>query len=176
MRDRQQGCADIEGGIESKEFDSGGAMASNSSKPSPLQSSLLDRLTVSAGSGATDSLMRELSALLGAAALSTTRDLTRWPLVSRSVLNYGVAGFTGRMLTNADIPEVERNIARAIQQFEPRLDPKTLRVEVLTDAPNQTAHVWRVRITADRRDSSVRLPVEFWAVVEAESGHMQMAQ
>lgn len=151
-------------------------MASNSSRSVPLQSSLMERLTVSTSSGSSDSLMRELSALLNAVALSSTRDLSRWPLVSRSVLNYGVAGFTGRMLTNADIPEIERNITRAIQQFEPRLDPKSLQVTVLADSAEKASHGWRVRITAERRDVSARLPVEFWAVIDAESGHMQMAQ
>lgn len=142
--------------------------------------SLFDRLTLAAPSGAApsgtdDSLKRDLSALLNATALSASQDLSRWPLVSRSVLNFGVPGFTGRMLTNADIPEIQRHITKAIQQFEPRLHPKRIRVSVLTDPIDGSPHGWRVRIEAQRRDVSDRMPLEFWAVIEPETGQLQMS-
>lgn len=139
------------------------------------QPSLLDRLSTSPVSDKADNLLRDLSALLNSTALSASRDLSRWPLASRSVLNYGVAGLTGRMLTNADIPQVERYIARAIQLFEPRLDPKSVQVTVITDGPGQALHQWSVRIQAQRRSATAQAPIECWAVIDAESGQLNMS-
>ncbi len=141
----------------------------------PSQPSLIDRLTLGTPASPSECLKRDLAALLSAAALASSRDLSRWPHVSRSVLNYGVSGFTGRMLTNADIPEIERNITRAIQRFEPRLDPHSVEVTVLADSANSTAEGWPVRIVAQRSAMPGKLPLEFWAVVDAQSGHLHMS-
>lgn len=153
-------------------------MASNSSRSILSQPSLWDRLAVAPVSENQDTLLRDLSFLLNTTALSASRDLSRWPRVSRSVLNYGIAGFTGRMLTNADIPQVQRVITRAIQQFEPRLDPKSVQVAVLTGQPGQSVHQWSVRIQAQRRDIAIHASaaIECWAVIDAESGQLSMSE
>lgn len=174
-------------------------MASNASNSSGHWPSLLDRLNNSgtdelpiatatrAGSLARstaqslpdnqyrDSLARDLACLLNACALSASRDLTRWPNVARSVLNFGVPGFTGRTLTNADVPEIQRSIQRAIQNFEPRLNPKSIKVFVFADLPDKPTTHWQVTIIAQYSNATLPGSLEFQAVIDAESGLISMA-
>src|SRR5690606_21741283 len=56
--------------------------------------------------------------------------LTDYPLVARSVLNYGISDLTGISVANADVFDLERGLRRAIIQYEPRILPKSLRITV----------------------------------------------
>jgi len=51
----------------------------------------------------------------------------------RSTLNYGVPAFSGITLSSMDTITIERAVADAIQNFEPRIDPESLSVEVKVD-------------------------------------------
>jgi type VI secretion system protein ImpF len=52
--------------------------------------------------------------------------LKNFPLAARSVLNYGSRQFCG--MISPDLEELERQLTDAIQIFEPRINPHTLRV------------------------------------------------
>ena len=51
----------------------------------------------------------------------------------RSTLNYGVPAFSGITLSSMDTITIERAVVDAIQNFEPRIDPESLSVEVKVD-------------------------------------------
>ncbi len=109
-----------------------------------LRPSLLERLTSAKGVdlGAAQehggsslaelrqSVRRELTALFNATALSATQNLDLCPHVQRSVLNYGLPDLSGKTASSIDRPWLERQLARAIRDFEPRLRPQSLRVSV----------------------------------------------
>ena len=61
-------------------------------------------------------------------ALWRSHDLAR-----RSVLNYGMPSFSGITLSSMDTATIERETAQAIRNFEPRIDPDSLSVEVNID-------------------------------------------
>jgi type VI secretion system protein ImpF len=107
-----------------------------------LQPSLLDRLTdtrpdVRMSSGGVrvltveelrEGVRRDLAALFNATALDVVEDLTDYPNVQRSTVNFGMPDMSGRTASGVDMKELERALNRAIHDFEPRLIEDTVRV------------------------------------------------
>ena len=98
-----------------------------------VQPSLLDRLTDERGGrredgGRTFSLrslraviLRDVSWLLNATPLDSSVDLSAYPDVASSVLNYGVRPMAGQGGGTMDRSHFERAIQEALTVFEPRL-------------------------------------------------------
>jgi type VI secretion system protein ImpF len=60
-------------------------------------------------------------------------DVTAWqdvPQVRSSVINFGIPALSGITISAMHFAPIENAIRQAIIQFEPRIDPKTLSVEV----------------------------------------------
>lgn len=109
-----------------------------------LQPSLLDRLTDDEPKKRHESrdqrvlsirklrecVLRDLSWLLNSVNLSTMEDLTRYPDVARSVLNYGMPDLSGHTASGIEINGLERLLRQAIINFEPRLLSNTVRVKL----------------------------------------------
>jgi type VI secretion system lysozyme-like protein len=101
--------------------------------------SLFDRLTNTTPS--TDweiadklekSIKRDLEQLLNSRKLeSCLHDLTPYPEVQTSVLNYGIDEYAGLIRNDVNIYKVTEMIRHAILLYEPRIVPETL--EVLAD-------------------------------------------
>lgn len=77
-----------------------------------------------------EALLRDLGWLLNARNAWDHIDLEGLPHVQRSVLNYGIAPLAGQVLSEFDRKDIEVNIHRAILDFEPRILPETLSVNV----------------------------------------------
>ena len=75
------------------------------------------------------SIRRDLAWLLNTISFESAQDIEAYPRVKDSVLNFGVRDFAGRTSGVASEREQARAIRGAIRRFEPRLDPRTLRVE-----------------------------------------------
>lgn len=107
-----------------------------------LQPSLLDRLTDDAPETRTEPaarrvidvarlreiILRDLEWLLNTSASEAGDDLSAYPHVARSTLNYGIRELSGATATVDRAVEIQRSIRRAIEAFEPRILPETLHV------------------------------------------------
>jgi len=107
-----------------------------------LQPSLLDRLTDHAPEHKRESfeqqtlstpqlrqaVLRDLASLLNTVNLATTEDLAAAPLAAKSVINYGIPGFTGLLRSSSKAAGLEAAVVEAIRAFEPRIRPDTLQV------------------------------------------------
>lgn len=107
-----------------------------------LQPSLIDRLIDTSPNQKRDgpdqqalsmtqlrqAVLRDLSALLNTTNLGTLKDLSDTPLVAKSTLNYGIPGFAGMIESASRVVALERELVEAIQLYEPRIRPGTLRV------------------------------------------------
>ncbi|MCA9726827.1 MAG: type VI secretion system baseplate subunit TssE [Candidatus Eisenbacteria bacterium] len=112
------------------------------SQQEKLQPSLLDRLTddeperreesrdrrVLNIPRLRESVVRDLSWLLNTAHLAASVDLSDYPEVERSTLNYGMPDFTGQTASTVDPSAIEKLVRQAIISFEPRILPDTVRV------------------------------------------------
>ena len=119
-----------------------------------LQPALLDRLTddepgnrqellqnavVSKGR-LKRTVLRDLVWLLNTTAHHTRDQLSDYPEVRRSVINYGIPVLSGQHFSGVDWRELERGIHDAILAFEPRILPDSLKVTAIAPVDNLGHH------------------------------------
>jgi type VI secretion system protein ImpF len=75
-----------------------------------------------------DSVRRDLAALFNATSLEVVQDLTDYPNVQRSTLNFGMPDMSGKTASGVDLKDLERALQRAIHEFEPRLLEDSVKV------------------------------------------------
>lgn len=112
-----------------------------------LQPSLLDRLTDHARDTTREPasawiidvprlrqiIQRDLRWLLNTANLAAGQDLSEYPHVARSVLNYGISDISGAIARPGRASDICQAIRRAIEAFEPRLLPESLHIDMRQD-------------------------------------------
>jgi type VI secretion system protein ImpF len=125
-----------------------------------LQPSLLDRLTdenpqngveardqrVVSWQRLRDAVRRDLTWLLNCVHLEATQDLSAWPLVARSTVNYGLPETTGVPLANVDVDTLQKRVRQAVLDFEPRLlrSKLSVTIEKDTEAMNRNSLVFLI--------------------------------
>ncbi|MEL0587599.1 MAG: type VI secretion system baseplate subunit TssE [Candidatus Thiodiazotropha sp. (ex. Lucinoma kazani)] len=117
-----------------------------------LQPSLFDRLTDDEPGKTRESqdkraismrrlrqmVLRDLASLLNTTNLATTEDLAPYPEVERSVLNYGLSELSGHLVSGMDLNRLERMVRQAVQNFEPRILPQTVKVRSIRDTGKES--------------------------------------
>ncbi len=115
-----------------------------------LQPSLLDRLTddepeklteqesrrVLSAEKLRESVRRDLAWLFNTTCLDAVQDLSDFPEVEHSTLNYGLPDLAGCTVSSIRVQNIERGLRRTILEYEPRLVRSSIRV-ALTVNPNQ---------------------------------------
>ncbi len=118
-----------------------------------LQPALLDRLTdeqpgetlesrdrrVLSLGRLREAVLRDLAWLLNTTRMEASEDLTDYPVVARSVVNFGIPELTGTVVSELDASGLESLIRTCIWTYEPRLRRDTLQVRVL-HTPEETNH------------------------------------
>ena len=84
------------------------------------------------------SVIRDLQWLLNAGCLETTQDLSIYPHVKQSVLNFGIPDLTGTAASNADRTALERVLRQVIVDFEPRIIKTSLKVRAQATGEHNT--------------------------------------
>jgi type VI secretion system protein ImpF len=95
-----------------------------------------------------ESVQRDLGWLLNSASLDTTEDLTPYPEVAKSVVNFGMPSFAGRTVATIDPKATAQRIRETIETFEPRLS----RVQVTPESED----------TGDGMTLTFRIEGELW--------------
>jgi type VI secretion system protein ImpF len=117
---------------------------------------------------------RELSWLLNTTNLAAVEDLTPYPEVRTSVLNYGVPDLAGKTLTSQVVQGRAREIRDAIRAFEPRMDPRRLDVEPLTSKERENAITYVIR--GDVTSAVQAMPVEFKTDIELDTASVTVRE
>jgi type VI secretion system protein ImpF len=78
-------------------------------------------------------IKRDLDWLLNASQFAPQEQLSDYPEITRSVLNYGMPDFTGKTISGFDPIKIERLLKQVIINFEPRIIERTLVVRVIAD-------------------------------------------
>jgi type VI secretion system protein ImpF len=152
-----------------------------------LQPSLLDRLTDDEPEKKIESrdkrvlsvrrlrecIKRDLAWLLNTGNLADVQDLSDYPLVTQSVLNYGMPDLTGITAVSADVHAIERHLRQIIQTYEPRILKNRLRVRVTTtDQMSQNA--LRFEIECDMWAEPVPERLYLKTEVDLETGNVSV--
>jgi type VI secretion system protein ImpF len=109
---------------------------------------------------------------------SRSEELALWKgldYARRSVLNFGMPAFSGVTLSSMDTSAIEQAVAEAIRNFEPRIDPSTLSVEVQLDHGNHHNSMQLV-IRGQMWSQPVPLELLLAADVDVETGNTQVRE
>jgi type VI secretion system protein ImpF len=125
-----------------------------------LQPSLLDRLTDEAPDEQSESrsrrvismnrlralVKRDLAWLLNTGHMEALQDLSDYPEVQRSVINYGMPDLSGAAVAGLTSDQIERMVKTAILTFEPRVLTNSLdiRSQVSPENMNRNAIVFEI--------------------------------
>ncbi|MFY9476167.1 MAG: type VI secretion system baseplate subunit TssE [Aquabacterium sp.] len=166
-----------------------------------LQPSLLDRLTDEAPGTTSEppqarvltrqqlraAVLRDLSWLFNANRAEPSRrmghvqrspqvlaELALWqqcPMAQRSVLNFGLPSLSGESIGKLDLRATARDIEQAIIDFEPRIDPQTLEVDVQIDGSAREHHnQLKLVIRGHMWNQPVPLELLLSAAMDVETG------
>jgi len=124
-----------------------------------------------------EAVLRDLQWLLNATRLKDQHALATYPEVERSVVNYGMPGFSGETASRVDVTDLEQQIRDAILRFEPRILPDTLRVEALAqDSPLDWHNVVSVQIQGHIWSQPVPLEILLHTKMDLESGQVELSE
>ena len=84
------------------------------------------------------SVIRDLQWLLNAGCLETVQDLSGYPQVKQSVLNFGIPDLTGTTASSVDSTTLERMLRKRILDFEPRILSRSLKIRVTEKSEHNT--------------------------------------
>ena len=154
-----------------------------------LQPSLLDRLTDNEPNKNVESreqrvlsirqlrasVLRDLAWLLNTGNLEATEDLSTYPEIASSVLNYGVRDLTGIVSSGLKASEIERAIHQAILRFETRIIPHTLRVTATINKDEASHNAITFEISADMWAQPIPEHLYLQTKVDLETGDTQIS-
>jgi type VI secretion system protein ImpF len=116
---------------------------------------------------------RDLQALLNTVNLNSTQDLSDFPEVETSVLNFGLPDLSVHIVDTVRIDRLAEDIRVALTRFEPRMDPRSLQVSRDDSAEADTFKV-RFIIKAEIRSDPIRVASEFIADVDPAYGRIKI--
>ncbi len=116
---------------------------------------------------------RDLASLLNCGSLDASLDLSDYPHVQRSVLNYGMPSLAGRMARSVEADRIGGTIEAAIANFEPRLS----RVRVTPELGNDGSetHVLSFRIEAQLWGQPAPQHLVLRTSIDIDSGDVSIA-
>ena len=86
---------------------------------------------------------------MNATHLSAVQDLSPYPFVAASALNFGIPDLAGRPASSINSSDLARSVQRAIVAFEPRLLGSSLRVNVIVGDADRNRNTLHFEVTAD---------------------------
>ena len=156
-----------------------------------LQPALLDRLTDDDPESTVESadsrvinrnrlrdlVLRDLAWLFNATSPGASIDFARAPHARRSVLNYGLPPLSGQTASTIDPLVLQQRVRQAILDHEPRILPKTLRVEALmSDSPIDQHNQISFRITGQLWSQPVPLELLLHTDIDLETGRVDVRE
>jgi type VI secretion system protein ImpF len=118
---------------------------------------------------------RDLETLMNTINLDSSYPLEPCDEVKRSILNYGLPDVTHRSIDEGSVGDVIDEIQEALLNFEPRLVKDTIQVQRDNSADIAQLQV-RFVVRADMWSDPLKVPVEFYADVQADTGKVVVSR
>ncbi|MCA9024288.1 MAG: GPW/gp25 family protein [Planctomycetaceae bacterium] len=113
-----------------------------------------------------NAVLLDLQDLLGTIRRWTPVELAEFPEVNRSVVNFGVAPITGRIVSRDTANELAREVRACILQFDPRFDPASFEVRPILDSQRTPLDALTIELEGNLR--GLPKPVPFFVRVAAD--------
>jgi type VI secretion system protein ImpF len=122
-----------------------------------------------------EAVLRDLSWLLNTSARFSDDELAEYPAVARSVVNYGVRDHTGQTASGLDLAALERVVRNAVERYEPRVTPGTVRVRAIrTD--DEAGNTLTIEISGDLWAQPVPEPLFVKTELDLETGQYRVEE
>jgi type VI secretion system protein ImpF len=150
---------------------------------------LLDRLTDDGpgeGDGRRDrgmslrdyrrAVLRDLTWLLNANSPPPFENIHEYPLVARSVLNFGMSELAGLTASTLSPDVLEKLVRDAIRNFEPRVNPSSLTVRAIDAADETSGNVIHLEIKGEIFAEPIPEALYVKTEIDLESGHCRLKE
>ncbi len=117
---------------------------------------------------------RDLAALLNAMSLESSQELTRYPDVQSSVLNFGMPSLAGTAVVSVDPLKTAALIEQAINRFEPRL--RKVRVTPEPSGDGADGHALSFKIDAELWGQPAAQHLILRTRIDMDSGNVSVAE
>ncbi|MFZ1389898.1 MAG: type VI secretion system baseplate subunit TssE [Thiolinea sp.] len=123
-----------------------------------------------------DCVKRDLAWLLNSRNLCMDEELSAYPEIASSVLNYGLPDLTGKTASSLQLNKLEGMLEKAIITFEPRILPDSLEVKLLSkeDMHDHNALIFEISGWLWAEPSPLRL--QLTTHLDLESGDMRIVE
>lgn len=153
-----------------------------------LQPSLLDRLTdlnpektkesasqqVLGQKQYKEAVIRDLGWLLNSVSLDSVDDLGPYPEVAQSVLNFGLPDLSGHTASSVDVSDLELELQRVINIFEPRIIANSLKVRVRSKPEDMSRNALAFEIEGVVFEQPMPFQVVLRSRLDLESGEFDV--
>ena len=147
-----------------------------------LQPSLLDRLRSDEDDRGfseqrlRESVKRDLAWLFNTTNFASVQDLSEYPEVARSVINFGLPSLAGLVASGLKTSELQEALRKAIVDFEPRLARSSVRVSLEKDQSQMNHNALVFTIAAELWAQPLPLHILLRTQVDLESGGVQVLE
>ena len=122
-----------------------------------------------------DAALRDLAWLLNTTNLAAGQDLSAYPEVTSSVLNFGLPDLAGLSVSGTDVAELERTLRQAIANFEPRILRHTLSVRLEVNESQMSHNAMTFLIEGELWAQPVPLRLYLKTEVDLDSGDVRVS-
>jgi type VI secretion system protein ImpF len=102
-----------------------------------------------------------------------SEDELRYPEVRSSVLGFGLSDYSVRAMSNADREKLRQEITNQIKNFEPRIEPESLGVEIIDNKDGYSASM-SFRLTARIRINELNEELLYLSHFNVETGMAEL--
>ena len=120
------------------------------------------------------SVMRDLQWLLNAGCLEKTEELSNFPEVKQSVLNYGIPDLTGSTASSVDSVMLRRTLKDAILYFEPCILERTLNIRVTVNQEHMNPNTIIYEIEGELWAQPLPERLFFKTIIDLELGTVEV--
>jgi len=125
----------------------------------------------------TDCVKRDLTWLFNAQNMCMDEVLEEsYPNVESSVLNYGMPDLTGRTASSINVFQLEKTLKQTILRFEPRIIPKTLKVQLHEDKTMMDHNALMFEINGDIWTDPVPIHLHLMTQMDLENGNVEVSE
>ena len=122
-----------------------------------------------------DAALRDLAWLLNTTNLAAGQDLSAYPEVTSSVLNFGLPDLAGLSVSGTDVAELERRLRQAIANFEPRILRHTLSVRLEVNESQMSHNAMTFLIEGELWAQPVPLRLYLKTEIDLDSGDVRVS-
>jgi type VI secretion system lysozyme-like protein len=116
-----------------------------------------------------EDIFENIEMLFNSRSHATFDDLKGYMEIEESVLGYGISDFCGRQSSTASREALQEHIFREIKLFEPRLDPASIKIELM-DVKGGDSTYMEFKIGGNIRVREVNEEIIFISRLNLESG------